>query len=160
MHHTSIPSLLVWAGKCFCILTSSFMTPVKASAEKLTMARAGVLMSCSASATAVPEGENTCGVWAVFWKEPCSLYWWLTENRKTFSKADEVRGLRLFFCDGTITSYLPGRAPLSSPCNCDLSVKTKPLSLTNKGSTFRFTWLHLSGLYRYKSCGLSMWSQC
>lgn len=87
-----------------------------------------VLVSCSASAPSSPEGTNTCGVWAVSWKEPGSFFWWLTENREAFPKADEVTGLRLCFCCGTMTSYLPGGVLLSSPCNCDLGVKTRPLS--------------------------------
>lgn len=109
--------------KCFCILPSWFLMDWR-QVKKKKKPQVEVLISCSASATAGPEGKNTCGVWAVGWKESGCLYWWLTENRKTFSKADEVRGLRLFFCAGTITSYLPGWVLLSSPCNCDLGVKT------------------------------------
>lgn len=78
--------------------------------------------------TAAPEGTNTCGVWAVSWKELGSLLWWVTENREGLPKADEVTGLRLCLCGGTITSYLPAGVLLSSPCNCDLSLKTRPLS--------------------------------
>lgn len=121
---------------------------LKMSIQKLTMLQTKVLISCSASATAVPEGKIPA-VSGLFWKESDSLFWWLTENRKTFSKADEVRGLRLFFCYGTIRPYLPCWVLLSSPCSCDLSMKTKPLSLTNKASAFRFASLRLSDPYRY-----------
>lgn len=145
--------ILLQAVECFYIFIFYLWCCWRHVYKKFPMLQVEVRISCSG-----PEGgKNTCGVCAVFWKESGSLYWWLTENRKTFSKADEVRGLRLFFCYGTITSYLPGWVLLSSPCNCDLCVKTKPLSLTNKGSTFRFTWLHLSDPYRYESWGSSVW---
>lgn len=105
------------------------MKLLKAIKQTPRLPQVAVLLSCSTSALAGPEGTNTCGVWAVSWKEPGSLFWWLTENREAFPKADEVTGLRLCFCCGTIASYLPGGVRLSSPCNCDLSVKTRPLSL-------------------------------
>lgn len=44
------------------------------------------------------------------------------------AKADEVSGLRLRLCGSTITSYLPVGLSLSSPCDCDLGEKTRPLS--------------------------------
>lgn len=119
-----------------------------------------LLASCSASAPAGPEGTNTCGVWAVPWKEPGSLFWWLTENREAFPKADEVTGLRLCLCGGTMTSYLPGGVLLSSPCNCDLGVKTRPLSPWQIEAQRSDSLGYTSVAPSCEACGLLMWSQC
>jgi len=113
----------------------------------------------SVSATG-PEETNTCGVWAVSSKEQGSLFWWLTENRGAFPKADEVTGLRLCFCYGTMTSYLPGGVRLSSPCNCDLSVKTRPLSSWQIEALRSDSLGYTSVATSCEACGLLMWSQC
>lgn len=110
--------------------------------------------------TGSPEGTNSSVVLAVSWKEACSFFWWLTENREALPKADEVTGLRLCFCCRTMTSYLPGGVRLSSPCNCDLSEKTRPLSRrqieAQRSDSLGFTSVAAGCM----ACLILMWSQC
>lgn len=140
-----------------CVLTASFMEPLK---QKLMLPQVAASVSHSASARVGPEGTNTCGIWAVSLKEPSSLFWWLTENRGAFPKADEVTGLRLCFCYGTMTSYLPGGVRLSSPCNCDLGVKTRPLSPRQIEAQRSDSLGYTSLASTCRARGLFMWSQC
>lgn len=143
-----------------CMITASLWSRLKAIKQTPRFPQVAVLVYCSTSAPVAPEGTNTCGVWAVSRKEPVSLFWWLTENREASPKADEVTGLRLCFCCGTITSYLPGGLLLSSPCNCDLSVKTRPLSLWQIEAQRSDSLGCTSVVPSCKACGLLMWSQC
>lgn len=109
--------------------------------------------------TAWPDGAHASDVKTPFRKDPGSLFWWLAEDRGAFPKADGVTGLRLCFCCGTITSYLPGGVLYSSPCNCDFSVKTRPLSPwqieAQRPDSLGYTPV-ASGS---EACGL-MWPQC
>lgn len=111
---------------CFSCHNSSFSEDIKVSAHVATSCSSCILFCTSSRGACRELIPVVCGL--VSWKEQASLFWWLAENREAFPKADEVTRLRLCLCYGTKTSYLPGGVQLSSSCNCDLSVKTRPLS--------------------------------